>query len=736
MTSRPVRRGQGLAAERRRLQQEQERDEYQHPNQLRYQHHLQYRRHQHQLHHRRKSTLTSVIGTARTTSPARMRFPQGARTLRIKFVLLALPASIVLIFLTSVFYRRDLHSQRVFTHSKSNDVLPTSKWTGEQQDRREQCWAQWVSTGTVCKGPPNFWSPQDRLDLVWMWNNASLTSSPSSLQSKDSSRTVSDLLRYSFRSAQRYMQSGFGTVTLLTPDVPIAPSTDSAAACTHAYTDSQGLANSGQRPCWLSTADPVYEPPSLLHHRQVACADESGLAKHRCADAASSVAASASASDSLLLAAVAPELSDVRLAISPHHIFAAPVSASDFWTPLYGPVFRLGSSAETDEIPIANADAVGTLAEDAPIIRANALLNQRFGERPRRKLLDLPQPISKTVVAELQQTWPNQLDLSSSHDLGTLHAHYTAERYREALLWSFLVAKHDRDADGVYSTQEATALLRDLGAADMRNPSFPVVHLPMRSSLESSTVALHLKHASLTARLSHQFLQSSIDGSAFYVPRSSSESSLGGGNVGSDADAADATQTQKTEACKLEMVCVQSLLMANGSTVKPSVSELFSQVTYRLPSCGDCMVLHLVGKSGLQGLSAFLPDDELVMPPLAALPSPPTFEKVDVSIKPASGSTEKKRLDVVTGLLSRYMHSIILEETFVTPAMTNRSATAESLSTLEFFDNSSAFGFRQHGSPSPTPRAEDTWIWVKYVRAWLSVRYPLVMRFESHTSEL
>ncbi|CBQ69649.1 conserved hypothetical protein [Sporisorium reilianum SRZ2] len=665
-------------------------------------------------------------------SPAGMRFPQGTRSFRTRFVLLALPASIVLLLLTSAFYWRDLSSQRTSEHFNSKSVPSPSEWTGEQQQRRERCWAQWVSTGNVCRDPPHYWSRQDRLDLVWTWNNASATStSSSSAHSSQSHSASSDLLRYSFRSAQRYMQSGFGTVTLLTPDVAMAASSDSAT-CTHAYTDSHGIPHTGQRPCWLSTADAVYEPPSLLHHSQVACADESGLDKDTCSHASTVTAA-----DALLLAAVAPELTEVRLAVSPHHIFAAPVSSSDFWSPLYGSIFRLSADAEADDIPTTNPDAVGTLAEDAPIIRANALLDRRFGSRPRRKLLDLPQPFSKAIVAELQQAWPNHLGRSSTTsarnliDLATLHAHYMAERHREALLWSFLVAKHDRDADGVYSSQEATALLRDLGVNDVHKPTFPVVSVPIRSSVDKSTVASNLRRASLTAGLSHQFLQSSIDGSAMYVPRPSAGSVLGSGNVGSDANAAG--QANDTIACQLETECVEPLLVAGG---KPSVSEFFSRVAYLAPVCGDCMLMHLVGKSGLQGLSAFLPDEELVMPSLASLPSPSTFEQVDVSIKPSSGNDEKRRLDVVAGLLARYTHSVIIEETFVTPHMPNRSATAESLSTLEFFNVSSVFGFKQHGSASPEPRAEDAWIWIKYVRAWLSVRYPLAMRFESHTTEL
>ncbi len=43
--------------------------------------------------------------------------------------------------------------------------------------------------------------------------------------------------------------------------------------------------------------------------------------------------------------------------------------------------------------------------------------------------------------------------------------------YREALLWSFFVARHDRDGDGVYSAEERATLLTELGAPDVQKPS-------------------------------------------------------------------------------------------------------------------------------------------------------------------------------------------------------------------------------------------------------------------------
>lgn len=624
---------------------------------------------------------------------------RGARIFGTRVVLLGLPGFIVLVLLTNAFYRRDISSEAINDSTSS----ATSLNVAQEELRRDECWVQWFSTGTICKHPPQAWSRQDKLDLIWVWSNSSMDSRG------DAS---SDLLRYSWRSAQQNMQSGFGTVTLLTPDADVGAAAASGV-CTNTYQDQRAATYSGQRPCWLVPSDPVYRPPSLVHHHQVACSEGSGLSSDACSST-SVVGASAAASTSTLLAAQTTQLSDVRLVTAPHHIFAEPVSSADFWNPLYGLTFRITADA-SDAGDMASAPVAG--ANDDPVLRANALLDQRFGARSRRKLVDLPLPISKPVLQELQHIWPKELSpIQPTVDLASLHAHYTIERYREALLWSFLVAKHDLDGDGFYSAQEASALLHDLGLQDLSKPAFPPVYTPMRTSSSDSTVAKNLERAGLYVRRSHQPMQSSMDGSAMYRPRASDEA-------------------QGPALCQVHPDCLAPLLQSTSSKVRPSVSELFGRIVQQKTACGDCMLLHLVGQSGTQGLSALMPSADLVMPSLTTLPLTSTFRDSDFSIKPSSAEHQARRLDVVTALLARYAHSVILIEPHITPTMANRSSTALALTYLEV-SSSSAISFKQHGSPSDPHHDEDPWIWTRYVRAWLGTRFPVAMRFESPTTEL
>ncbi|GAK66960.1 uncharacterized protein PAN0_015d5185 [Moesziomyces antarcticus] len=657
--------------------------------------------------------------TQRATSSIR-----SLRQLRTRTVLLAGAVVVALVYFTSAYY----HLNVVAEHA---DWIPTTPGQASSQaadeadvQRRSACWEQWFSKGTVCVRPPKQWTEQAKLDLVWTWSNSSLTPQahdridPARASSSHSHAEASDFLRYSFRSAQQHMHHGFGRVTLLTPDLPKDKlATPALEACTRSYSDAQGVSRNGQRPCWLATEDRVFEAPQLLHNRQVGCSP-------------GSLATSCSGHwidqdepySSALLAAQAPGLSDVRLLVAPHHVFARPVSASDFWSPLYGATYRFDP-----EVPSAGASP--TAGEEA-LQKPNALLDARFGARPRRKLRDLPVPVSASILAEMRHIWPDVLRLtpeakSTTFDFGFLAAHYVLERHREALLWSFMVAKHDRDADGVFSAAEAEALLKDLNIDAHRAYAAPQVEVPRRGTRSAATVASNLRRAQMPERLGKESMMSSMDGLAFLIPRSS------------DAQEGAAAEEAQPPVCRLERECVKPLLDAVTGSDRPRVSEVLRRVAFQAPMCGDCMLTHLVGQSGEQGLSAFLPAAELEMPVIEVLPLTARFEQADHSLA-GSGLARTTRLHGVTQLLARYAHTVVQQQSFVTPAMSTLSQTRLGLITLEVLESSSLFSFKQQLNASePLELATQTeWDWTAYVRAWLSLRFPFAMRFESRTHEL
>ncbi|KAI3476164.1 hypothetical protein L1887_62276 [Cichorium endivia] len=373
--------------------------------------------------------------------------------------------------------------------------------------------------------------------FVWTWSNSSLTRQahdridPAKTSSSHSHAEASDFMRYSFRSAQQHMHHGFGRVTLLTPDLPKDKlATQALEACTRSYQDAQGL-RIFMLGAWIDQDEPF---------------------------------------SSALLAAQAPGMSDVRLLVAPHHVFARPVSASDFWSPLYGATYRFDPEAQV------SSAAASPMAGQEALQKPNALLDARFGVRPRRKLLDLPVPVSASILAEMRQIWPDVLKLtpksqSARFDFGFLAAHYVLERHREALLWSFVVAKHDRDADGLLSAAEAEAVLKDLGIDAHKAYAAPQVELPRRGTRSAATVVSNLRRAQMPERLGKESMSSSMDGLAFLTPRSS------------DAQEGAAAEEAQPPVCRLDRECVKPLLDAVSGSDPPRVSEVLRRVAFQAP---------------------------------------------------------------------------------------------------------------------------------------------------------
>lgn len=672
------------------------------------------------------------------------------RILRTRTVLLALPAVIVILYLSGPYHGRHFQwhtgpkSLSSSGRSRGDAAVASSSRWDEEATQRNACWVQWFSTGSVCDHPPQQWSRQDKLDLIWTWSNTTYDGiSPSAAKSEPKPTSFenqqarahaasSDLLRYSLRSAQSHLRTGFGSVTLLTPDVPIHAEErlDVKEECKHVYQNRQHQISIGQRPCWLAAVDTVYEPPELVHHRELACTDSTRRTNTVCSEAHLE---GPDPYTTALLAAQAPGLSDTRITVSPHHMFVRPVSSSDFWSPLYGPTFRLTDDV-TPEDHLPTSESQGQ--SNAPLRRVSELLEHRFGTRQRRKLLDVPQPVSASLIDEMQKIWPKELSLESTVAAGeqvhieSLLAHYTYDKYREALLWSFIVAKHDRDGDGVFSFKEARALLRDIGATVTPGGiEFPAIKFPIRSSNSLDALTESLRRAGLPARLAEETMLTSMDGLTMLSLPSTVESSV-------------PTEDSSTTFCRLEPGCVEPLLLSlspeHALEGRPSASDMLKRVAFNMAPCGDCILMHLVAKSGLQGLSAFLPSPDLEMSPIETLPLTPGLEDADYSLKSSPGLRLVKRIDVVSNLLSRYAHNFVLQDGSVAPKMRNLLETQFAFANLTNVNTSTVFSFKQHGHVSDISNSnnEDTWIWTKYARGWLSLRFPFAMRFETRTEEL
>lgn len=271
-----------------------------------------------------------------------------------------------------------------------------------------------------------------------------------------------------------------------------------------------------------------------------------------------------------------------------NHFFAQPMSSSDFFSPLYGPIFRLSTNGVGEG---TNALAQeGSLSSQAQIT-ANSLLSARFGHRDRSRRLDLPLVIVKNLMTEVQSIWQDQLMEASLHrlampgdiDLAFLYIHYTIERHREALLWSFFIVRHDLNGDDKYSHKELVHLLSDLGLDTNTIPNegeSASVYFPKRpyyvnntqfrdSHSEAGLVRPMVDDVSFTSQQGHYSVRDTRFENAVHATGSLHP------------------HYEPRMACKLSHVCFQPLFKKpEEGPLRPT--ELFKHMAFNHWGCGDC----------------------------------------------------------------------------------------------------------------------------------------------------
>jgi len=208
-------------------------------------------------------------------------------------------------------------------------------------------------------------------------------------------------------------------------------------------------------------------------------------------------------------------------------------------------------------------------------------------------------------------------------------SNYVIERHREALLWSFLVARSDRDDSGTYSTAERRTLLTEIGFIRKHSDS-PILVVPEPIRLPNDGVEDALTKAGLGVPLSTRYSFTSHEGGYAYT-------GLNAKPVLRQAKSSDVPKKplenngwphyrpgdnkNNQVACTLNLFdCFGDAFMAEeGDAV--SVQDVFKRVSFEQPLCGDCIISSLLGASGQNGLSAFLP-----------LPTPSTQSSVRVAL--------------------------------------------------------------------------------------------------------
>jgi hypothetical protein len=292
-----------------------------------------------------------------------------------------------------------------------------------------------------------------------------------------------------------------------------------------------------------------------------------------------------------------------------------------------------------------------------------------------------------------------------------LATHFLIERSREALLWSFLVARSDLDHDGYYSLEERRQLLHELRSNSTSfyfESQYPIQsiltpHIP--TGLATTQKFSFMDGYALTSGVEHQW--PIFDASAFDPTNS----------------------TQGTLIDQRDIACRQSIVTCFGehfgTDLSPTLfksSDIMKRVAFEMPNCGDCIILALKAKDGSRkGLEHFLPktdafegeemkeeeqdneedngrgeedDDDTIRSPWQVLSLSKDSSDIEYALPaPLAASTyfsKEKRIKIYTQQLRRYAVALLFryrytigESTLLVCQMTTASQVKSSIASID-----------------------------------------------------
>lgn len=381
-----------------------------------------------------------------------------------------------------------------------------------------------------------------------------------------------DELRYSFRSLDKYAKSFINKIQLLVNSVPhmSAPAADTYRP---------------QRPTWLKNDDETHRNVHILRQEDFFAETE-----RQCLPSFDSVSIETQLHNT-------PSSVDQLVALSDDMFLGAPHSPADFFSPLFGSM--MGFKQDHYNVKHINRVDVPTFGEKPYLYYTSWLLNHRFGERDRKAQAHFAHSISRRVMKEAMASFPNpairgaceRFRGESNFQIYPWYAafHYAIERFREVLLWSFIMTHGDANGDGYLDWEERQAVIeafqtgrRALGGGDASTPA--------RTAAGRERMFYKLPHvleqAGLEPPISNvNILWTSLDGPEtirkakchdFQVAKCFAESF--------DSPASDASYRNPDF----------------------STGNIFSQLSQREPKCGDCLTKFLLSTTA-RGLEPMLP---------------------------------------------------------------------------------------------------------------------------------
>lgn len=316
------------------------------------------------------------------------------------------------------------------------------------------------------------------------------------------------------------------------------------------------------------------------------------------------------------------------------------LAVSDFTTPLYGPVIKTLTRFTSMYLPAKKTlwRTFNPAGEEPGIKRAAWVLGMRFSMRPYYYITHHPRTLWLPLLREAAQTFPEaftdtplsrfraQDDVPASIQAVFLGSWYVVERHREALLWSWVVAKWG-GKNGNLTAEDKDQMWNEL--ADEATPSSSRLHIrvPVRMPILDTNV---FQNANISLPTSTEYSFSSKDGYALsYVesmwpwnrPRHGYPDLTRGLLTSNESSNGRNPDFVAANAC-----VINRSTCFGASQGDETANDCFKRIAFETSKCGDCIITALIGASGTSGIDKFLPDHHAEADPKKypnALTSPP-----------------------------------------------------------------------------------------------------------------
>lgn len=589
----------------------------------------------------------------------------------------------------------------------SRNVMPIKAYDALS----DTCIEEWIvhhRWGDACKGTDL--SEGLKFDAVWAWVNGSdpaqilarHTYRPSSPINVDAAHRYADHneLLYSMRSAyQSFGADAIGKMHIMASAYPL-PDQTVAALPNHRRESSseEPTIMAGQVPYWLNASVSRDETKIDLHHdaeyfrpmqlsnekKQLSSADVDEW-RHQTIPSFNSLAVESQ------LFNLPRASSDQLVYLNDDFFTMVPNSVSDLTSPLFGTVIksdtRFFSFYRPSEHPFQRL--WNPAGEEVGIKRAAWILGQRFPMRTLPYITHHPRSLSLPLLKEAAQTFPEafsnttlarfraQKEVPASIQAFFLASWYIIERHREALLWSWVVAKWG-GIEGKLSSKTKEAMWEEMSGTSPSGGGYGEIRVtrPVRNSREEDQKAFAA--AGVPAPKNTEYSFSSQDGHALsYLdwtwPWQRSRNGYPDLSEGTAQKRKHVRSWLPSSGDESPKVCSLSYHKCFAPQEDGETADAFFKRIAFAPStsakCGDCIVAALLNTSGRSGISAFLP------PSTATLRVPTNFDNIGTrahlplteswretdfslsSILPHSQGTKKISLRTwCTRLIQRYQY--------------------------------------------------------------------------------